>query len=158
MIGESGSGKTTLLNRYRITDNALWKTCRIRARSESAKRPVLPLNKLDNHPAYIMQDARDPIIMIDDVHTLSRTDLESLLRDTLTPGRSPKVKRLVLFGEPSLLTKFSAVSETVTGETAVNKILDDFVAACHPRRCTVEGIFNVRGGITTKVEARYEAN
>jgi 7-cyano-7-deazaguanine reductase len=36
-----------------------------------------------------------------------------------------------------------------------NRILDDLVAACKPRRAQVEGIFNVRGGITTRVTARY---
>ena len=46
-------------------------------------------------------------------------------------------------------------NEGIFHEKATNKILDDFVAACSPRRCTVEGRFNVRGGITTVVTARY---
>jgi len=46
-------------------------------------------------------------------------------------------------------------NEGVFHEKATNKILDDFVAACSPRRCVVEGRFNVRGGITTVVTARY---
>jgi 7-cyano-7-deazaguanine reductase len=41
-------------------------------------------------------------------------------------------------------------------ESATNKILDDLVAACHPRRMTVTGAFSVRGGITTKVIAEYQ--
>ena len=41
-------------------------------------------------------------------------------------------------------------------EAATNKILDDLVAACHPRRMTVTGAFSVRGGITTTVKAEYE--
>ena len=36
-------------------------------------------------------------------------------------------------------------------EAATNQILDDLVAACQPRRLTVEGDFSARGGITTKV-------
>jgi 7-cyano-7-deazaguanine reductase len=40
-------------------------------------------------------------------------------------------------------------------EAATNKILDDLVAACHPRRMTVTGAFTARGGITTKVVAAY---
>ncbi|MDH3590753.1 MAG: preQ(1) synthase [Planctomycetota bacterium] len=39
-------------------------------------------------------------------------------------------------------------------EAAVNSILDDLVAACAPRRMTVEGAFTARGGITTKVVAK----
>ena len=40
-------------------------------------------------------------------------------------------------------------------EAVTNKILDDLVAACHPRRMTVTGEFTPRGGITTRVTADY---
>jgi 7-cyano-7-deazaguanine reductase len=43
-------------------------------------------------------------------------------------------------------------------EQATNQILDDLVRATRPRRMRVTGHFNVRGGITTTVVARYEAN
>jgi 7-cyano-7-deazaguanine reductase len=36
-------------------------------------------------------------------------------------------------------------------------ILDDLVAALKPRRMTVEGDFNVRGGISTVVRVEYAA-
>ncbi len=42
-------------------------------------------------------------------------------------------------------------------ETVVNRLLDDFVAACHPVRCHVVGAFTPRGGITTTVTCQYEA-
>jgi 7-cyano-7-deazaguanine reductase len=42
-------------------------------------------------------------------------------------------------------------------EHVTNVILDDLVAALSPRRMTVEGDFNVRGGISTIVRASYEA-
>lgn len=41
-------------------------------------------------------------------------------------------------------------------EAVTNRILDDLVAACQPRRMTVVGDFSVRGGIKTVVTARYE--
>ena len=40
-------------------------------------------------------------------------------------------------------------------EAVTNRILDDLVAALRPRRATVTGRFNVRGGITTTVVARH---
>ena len=40
-------------------------------------------------------------------------------------------------------------------EAATNKILDDLVAACRPRRMTVTGAFTARGGITTRVVASH---
>jgi 7-cyano-7-deazaguanine reductase len=41
-------------------------------------------------------------------------------------------------------------------EAVTNKILDDLVAACAPRRMTVVGDFTVRGGIKTVVTASYQ--
>ena len=40
-------------------------------------------------------------------------------------------------------------------EAVTNRILDDLVAACRPRRMTVVGDFTARGGITTKVTAEF---
>jgi 7-cyano-7-deazaguanine reductase len=40
-------------------------------------------------------------------------------------------------------------------EQVTNQILDDLVAATKPKRMTVVGRFNVRGGIWTRVVARY---
>ncbi len=42
-------------------------------------------------------------------------------------------------------------------ETVVNHLLDDFVAACAPRRCRVVGSFTPRGGITTSVTCEHVA-
>ncbi|MFO0945711.1 MAG: hypothetical protein U1D30_07180 [Planctomycetota bacterium] len=43
-----------------------------------------------------------------------------------------------------------------TYENVVNRILDDFVAACRPRRVTLVGNFTPRGGISTKVTVVHE--
>lgn len=40
-------------------------------------------------------------------------------------------------------------------ETLTNKILDDLVEACAPRKMTVTGAFTARGGITTTVTATF---
>lgn len=42
-------------------------------------------------------------------------------------------------------------------EAATNRILDDLVAACQPKRMVVTGDFTARGGITTKVTAEHPA-
>jgi len=42
-------------------------------------------------------------------------------------------------------------------EHVTNVISDDLVAALRPRRLTVEGEFNVRGGISSVVRVDYEA-
>lgn len=46
-------------------------------------------------------------------------------------------------------------NEGIFYEAATNQILDDLVAACHPRRMTVIGEFTARGGISTTVTAQH---
>lgn len=46
-------------------------------------------------------------------------------------------------------------NEGIFYEAATNRILDDLVAACLPRRMTVVGDFTARGGITTTVTVTY---
>ena len=45
--------------------------------------------------------------------------------------------------------------EGVFYEKVTNMILDDLIAACHPRWMEVTGDFNVRGGIGTTIRADY---
>lgn len=46
-------------------------------------------------------------------------------------------------------------NEGIFYENAVNRILDDFVAATEPRRATLTAKFTPRGGITTTVRVEY---
>lgn len=41
-------------------------------------------------------------------------------------------------------------------EHLVNKMMEDFVAACKPRRAKITGVFNPRGGIQTTVIREYK--
>jgi 7-cyano-7-deazaguanine reductase len=52
---------------------------------------------------------------------------------------------------------FSFRDRGIYYEDVTNVILDDLVKAVRPRQMTVEGIFNVRGGISSTVEASYPA-
>ena len=52
---------------------------------------------------------------------------------------------------------FSFRDRGIFYENLTNVILDDLVAAVKPRRMTVEGDFNVRGGISSLVRASYAA-
>jgi 7-cyano-7-deazaguanine reductase len=47
-------------------------------------------------------------------------------------------------------------NEGIFYEAVTNRILDELVAACQPRRMTVVGDFTARGGITTKVTVEYD--
>jgi 7-cyano-7-deazaguanine reductase len=41
-------------------------------------------------------------------------------------------------------------------EHLINRMLEDFVAACKPRWAKITGVFNPRGGITTTVSRTYK--
>jgi 7-cyano-7-deazaguanine reductase len=47
-------------------------------------------------------------------------------------------------------------NEGIFYEAVTNRILDELVEACSPRRMTVVGDFSVRGGISTVVTASYD--
>lgn len=49
-------------------------------------------------------------------------------------------------------------NEGVFYENVVNRILDDIVAAIAPKRVTVVGDFNTRGGISARVTATHAAD
>jgi 7-cyano-7-deazaguanine reductase len=40
-------------------------------------------------------------------------------------------------------------------ENVVNRVLEDVVRACRPKRAVVTGEFNARGGMRSVIEARY---
>lgn len=42
-------------------------------------------------------------------------------------------------------------------EHSINTILDDLVASCQPLRMKVTGLFNPRGGMTSRITATHEA-
>jgi 7-cyano-7-deazaguanine reductase len=65
-------------------------------------------------------------------------------------GRCVELKSLKLY-------LFSFRDRGIYYEDVTNVILDDLVRAMKPRRLTVQGTFNVRGGIASVVEASYEA-
>ena len=66
-----------------------------------------------------------------------------------------KVFPFAAVADPQHLQRFRNVGSFY--EAVVNRLLDDFVAACSPKRCRVVGAFTPRGGITTTVTCVHEA-
>ncbi len=122
IIGEAGGGKTTLLHRYLVTSDETWKADRIQPDPAGESDSTLAAEQPDGYPVFIQQDVADPIVIVDDAHKLPEKDLRFLLRDALVPESKQKIKRLVLFGEPSLSNYIIALPESVAGDTAINKI------------------------------------
>src|SRR6202051_3607720 len=75
---------------------------------------------------------------------------------TITFRYTPAQKCVELKSLKLYLQRFR--NEGIFYEQVVNRLLDDFVAACRPLRCQVVGAFTPRGGITTSVTCSYKAN
>ena len=117
--GEPGSGKTSLLNRYFASSEKMWKPCRLRAdpAAVSVRTP-----EPEGYPAYIQQDSKAPILIVDDAHKLSPREFKFLLRETLVPGRKQKIKRLVLLGETNLFNMVTNLAKSFSDEITVNQV------------------------------------
>jgi type II secretory pathway predicted ATPase ExeA len=122
VVGEKGSGKTTLLNQFLISAKGNWHTCSIHAHSTTISGNPPSLDNLNEHKALILPDDDLPIVMFDDAHELTGIELQYLLKDALAPGGSRKLKRLILFCEPSINAIMASLSAPFTKETVINKV------------------------------------
>ncbi len=73
----------------------------------------------------------------------------------LTFTYTPEAKCVELKSLKFYLQRFR--NEGIFYEHVTNQILDDLVAVLQPRRMTLVGAFNARGGITTNVTVTYDA-
>jgi 7-cyano-7-deazaguanine reductase len=75
---------------------------------------------------------------------------------TLTITYIPGERLLELRSLRDYLTSFR--DRRILEEEVVNEVLDEIVASAEPRFCEIEGSFNVRGGIETRVRAAFGEN
>jgi len=74
---------------------------------------------------------------------------------TITYTYTPHAKCVELKSLKLYLQRFR--NQGIFYEDVVNRLLDDFVKACQPRRAKIVGAFTPRGGITTTVTCSYQA-
>ena len=75
---------------------------------------------------------------------------------TITFRYTPAARCIELKSLKLYLQQFRNVG--IFYETVVNRLLDDFVTACAPMKCTVVGAFTPRGGISTTVTCEHAAS
>src|SRR5688572_20754785 len=74
---------------------------------------------------------------------------------TITYTYTPEAKCVELKALKLYLQRFR--NQGIFYENVVNRLLEDFVKACQPRRLKVVGAFTPRGGITTTVTCIHQA-
>jgi DamX protein len=122
VIGEEGAGKTMLLTRYLMSSRAGWKRSRIRIHPVAEKIQPDLFKEMDSYPAYVSNDSSDPIIIIDDAHTLDKQQVQFLLQNARSSGDAKNVKRFVLFGDSGLNETLSDLAESMHNDIAISKI------------------------------------
>ena len=122
IIGEPGSGKTTLLNRYLATIETEWKPTRIHTGSKTGTAQSSKAQEQGEYPAFILQDSANPIVIIDNAHLLSHSELALLITKAQVPDSNNQVKRLILLGESKLYTTVNDLAASISAQPAVNKI------------------------------------
>lgn len=122
VIGEDGAGKTMLLTRYLTSSKAGWKTSRIRIHPVAKKIQPDLFQEMDSYPAYVLNDSNDPIIIIDDAHTLDKQQMQFLLQNAMSSDDKKKVKRFVLIGESGLNEMLSELADSLHTNIAISKI------------------------------------
>jgi 7-cyano-7-deazaguanine reductase len=75
-------------------------------------------------------------------------DFAEIIVDYVPDDRCLETKSLKLY-----LASYRMVHSF--NEGVINRILDDLVAACHPRRMRIEGRFAARGGLALTVTAEH---
>ena len=75
---------------------------------------------------------------------------------TITYTYTPDAKCVELKSLKLYLQRFR--NQGIFYEAVVNRLLDDLVRACAPRRCKVVGAFTPRGGISTNVICEFVAS
>ncbi|MDY6790275.1 MAG: SPOR domain-containing protein [Thermodesulfobacteriota bacterium] len=111
-----------MLNEFLISAKGNWHTCRIRAQATTNSDNSPSLDNLNAHRAFILPDDDPPIVMFDDAHELTGVELQYLLKDALAPGGNRKLKRLILFGEPTINATMASLAAPFARETVVNKV------------------------------------
>ena len=122
VIGEQGSGKTTMMNRFMKESEEEWAACRIRAKSRVDSGESAQLQNLDGHLAYILNNEEHPVVMLDNAHELSSTELSVMLKITNRNGATSKLKRLILFCEPQIKSMMSALSDVISPDAVITKL------------------------------------
>jgi 7-cyano-7-deazaguanine reductase len=99
---------------------------------------------------------------------LLEIELEALEFTSLCPlTGAPDFGRLVIRYVPNAaLLELKSLRDYLTSfrdrkilqEEVVGAVLDEIVSAAAPRYAEVEGVFNIRGGLTTRARARFGEN
>ena len=103
---------------------------------------------------FVVALAENSRIPVDD----PATHLElTMIHEVMVLDHSGPDLALIQYGAALKLYLFGYRDRGIFYEHSINTILDDLVAACRPRRMTVEGRFTPRGGISSRVTATYRA-
>jgi MSHA biogenesis protein MshM len=119
VIGELNSGKTTLLTHFLMQHADKWRVCRIRSKEKDNDASPGPI---DIHPAFILKDDPNPVVMLDDAHNRSGEELKLLFQHAGSLDDARKLKRIILFTEPQIKNRVKELTALIPPEAVINTL------------------------------------
>ena len=122
VVGEHASGKSMLLRYFLFHNRGRCQACRIRLRPTVHPRHPSLLKHLQNLSAFMLNNNRQYVLILDDAHHLSPEELQLFLRSVQeSVGHIIRIS-IVLLGEPQLKQMIERLSDMLPPNTAVTTL------------------------------------
>ena len=122
IVGEHASGKSMLLRHFLHQNSGQWQACRIRLRPPvSTHHPTLP-KPFQNLAAFRLENKRQYMLIIDDVHQLSLEALQLLVRSAQKLQSDLIRISIVLLGEPQIKQMIEHLADELPPNTAITTL------------------------------------
>jgi len=122
VVGEHASGKSMLLRYFLFHNRGRCRACRIRLRPTVYPHNPSLLKHLENLSAFLLNNKRQYVLILDDAHHLSLEELRLLIRSVQKSENHIIRISIVLLGEPQLKQMMERLSDVLPPNTAVTTL------------------------------------
>lgn len=122
VVGEHASGKSMLLRYFLVHNRGRCQACRIRLRPAIYPHNPSLLKHLQNLSAFMLNNKRQYVLILDDAHHLSLEGLQLLIR-SVQKSESHIIRiSIVLLGEPQLKQMIERLLDALPPNTAATTL------------------------------------
>ena len=122
VVGAHASGKSMLLRYFLIHNSGQWQACRIRIRHKGYSHKPSLLKHLQNLSAFMLDNKRQYVLILDDAHHLSLAELKLFIRSAQKSESNIVRISIVLLGEPQIKQMIDRLADEFPTNTAVTTL------------------------------------